>query len=174
MCLHLLTSQLWGTTTETLWTTAASLHQASALSLLSVTIRDAMTSMTKERMLDILKSMGENPPKTWTKAELAQRIYELQPDVHLEGKKPVVKTNYQEWVIRMNKASRVKANLVAFSREELGLVLSGNETIAVLQRRCLAKILDVSTPEGSDVLGFGKHSQLTYETINQEYPTYRA
>ena len=72
----------------------------------------------------------------------------------------------------MNRAGRAKATMVAFALEH-GVQPQGNET--VLQLKALttsAAIMSIPAHE-SDPVGFGPHSEKTYEEVRDDMPKYK-
>lgn len=82
------------------------------------------------------------------------------------------KTDLQMWVLRLNKASRKKADLQAFNREELQIPQDLNLTIPQLQKQAMEKIYMISRADAMDPVGFGQHSALTYGEIYTHQPKY--
>lgn len=79
--------------------------------------------------------------------ELRVRLQELEEEQGIVRATGKPRTDLQEWVIRLNKASKKKADLIQFSSKELLLPLTGNETVPALAntpasptRRCTTSI----------------------------------
>ena len=64
-------------------------------------------------------------------------------------------TPFRVLAIEMNKSSKKKADLQEFTRTRLQLHVTGNETIAQLQKACLRKIYEITPPTPHDPTGFG-------------------
>lgn len=129
--------------------------------------------MRKEDYIKAIKSFGEDPPAKWTITELQIRLRELQEKTGVPtGKKSKEKTNLQQWMIRLNEAKRKKSALIEFAEEDLGMTLTGSETIVQITQKCADKIYLVSTPSGQDPMGFGCHASLSYLEVVQEHPSY--
>ena len=120
---------------------------------------------TKIELIEAIESLGETPPSSWTMVELKTRLAELKEEHGLGNKTLRVKTELQEWTIKLNKAATKKAYLQAFCQDSLGLKITGCETIDQLKRAGLEKIYMIAKPHPSDGVGFGAHASLTYDEI---------
>ncbi|CAE7275475.1 unnamed protein product [Symbiodinium sp. CCMP2456] len=85
-------------------------------------------------LVELLREHGEEPPTRWTKVELRQRLIELNPSLDKTISKESKMTELQQWVGKINRASVKQANLVQLCQEELQLTLTGNETVATLEK----------------------------------------
>ena len=120
-----------------------------------------------------LETLGESPPKRWTKIELLQRIEELTGSDPTRSKKKIQEASeYQTLVRGLNRASRLKSDLVTFCQNELGFNPGGNLTIAQIKRDAMFRVYDRAAPDPTDAVGFGKHSSLTYEEVKAHQPQY--
>ncbi|CAE7222926.1 unnamed protein product [Symbiodinium microadriaticum] len=123
----------------------------------------AMDNMTKGELVLHLRSLGEEPPRGWTRMELRQRLADMaeQGEVAIEtGKK--AKTALQNAVVDLNRASQRKATLVAHVKETYGLKVGPNDTIAIIQKNCMNHLIRTIEAEDEDVMGFGKYAAKTY------------
>ncbi len=125
-----------------------------------------MYKLRKGELIAAIEEFGETPPAKWTVPELRTRLLQLQEEHGVTKEKK--KTDMKQWVVRLNTASKKKAELQEFCRRELGLHVNGNETIAQLQKEAMIKIYQVSVPEPQDPVGFGKAASLTYEEVQQD------
>ena len=130
----------------------------------------AMTKSKKELQAELL-ALGEVAPEKWTLTELRVRIAELKEEQGLDSKRKK-RTPLQEWVVRLNAASKKKAELQKFLHEYLGLPVAENATILMLQKQAMEKIYQISGAHGTDPVGFGAHSSLTYEEVQKEHKGY--
>lgn len=130
-----------------------------------------MAPKTKKDYVAELEALGETAPEKWTVTELRVRISELKEEMGIPENKGR-KTDLQMWVLRLNKASRKKAELQAFNREELQIPQDLNLTIPQLQKQAMEKIYLISRAEASDPVGFGQHSALTYGEIQNHQEKY--
>ncbi|CAE7758749.1 RE1 [Symbiodinium sp. CCMP2456] len=120
-----------------------------------------------------LEAMGEDPPKRWARVELLQRIEELTGEnTSTTAKDKKEKSEYQQMVQGLNRASRRKADLVEFCQKELGYTAGGNLTIAQIQREAMQRVYDKAKPDPTDAVGFGRHGSLSYEEIREAHPQY--
>ena len=117
--------------------------------------------------------MGEEVPSAWTIPEMKVRIQEIKEEqgmsLQSSGKK---NTPFRVLAIEMNKCSKKKADLQEFTRTRLQMHVTGNETIAQLQKACLRKIYEITPPTPHDPTGFGVHSALSYEELFMTEPGY--
>ncbi len=134
--------------------------------------RVKMPKMTKGDLIQELMKLGETPPTSWGAVELAARLEELQEEKGIQKVRGKVQTPLRVWTIRLNEASKKKANLQQFMVEQLGLSLSYNETIPQLQRAALQKIYMETEPRGEDPVGFGAHAAKSYQELMMTNPEY--
>ena len=128
---------------------------------------DPHRSELQAQVADGLDHLGETPPSSWTMVELKSRLAELKEEQGIPLKKGQNKTELQRWTIALNKASGK-----AFCQEQVGLTITGSETMDVLKRQALEKIYYLATPHATDGVGFGAHASLTYEEVKQQEPDY--
>ena len=133
-----------------------------------------MSGMTNQQLRAQIQKYGENPPSRWTKAELQMRLEELsgQNAFVAAPKARAEKSQYQQLVQDLNAAARKKDHLIAFCEKTLRLNVSQNMTINQMRREAMFAIYQKSTPDPTDVVGFGKHASLTYEEIKMHHPDY--
>ena len=129
--------------------------------------------MNKEDYVLELRGLGEEVPSSWTIPEMKVRIQEIKEEqgmtLQSSGKK---NTPCRVLAIEMNKCSKKKADLQEFTRTRLQMHVTGNETIAQLQKACLRKIYEITPPTPHDPTGFGVHSALSYEELFMTEPGY--
>ena len=116
-----------------------------------------MPSLTKEKLIEKIEEYGETPPPVWSKNQLEGRLAELKAQY---GKS--ASTLRQTMHSSLNKAAKNKPTLQMYLQEQ-GLKLTGNETMAQLLAIGQKNIQENTSPRGQDYMGFGKHSQLTYQ-----------
>ncbi|CAE7937367.1 rps4x [Symbiodinium sp. KB8] len=133
-----------------------------------------IATMKKEQLQELLSQMGEDPPTRWTKVELRQRIVELDPDRAQHQRGQDRDTELRGLIRKINQASKKKQTMVSLCEGELQLALTGNETLAQLERRAVEQAHRLARAHAQDYVGFGKHSGLQYEDINHYQPSYRA
>lgn len=130
------------------------------------------SKMTKAALTTQLAELGETAPKAWTKAEIAARITEIQEDQGLAVHRGKVRTPLRHSMVELNQASRKKFDLQEFARNKMMLRVTGQETIAQLQKACISKIYATTTGQPEDPVGFGEHCSLTYEELKNTAPDY--
>ena len=121
-----------------------------------------MDRLSRPELILHLRALGEEAPDGWTKLEVKQRIAEIAENNPSLAAVPSGKTDLEAWMSRLNKASRKKNELRTFCEKDLNLVIGDSDTIAVTQRKATSKIMEVSEPQGTDYVGFGKLSTKTY------------
>ncbi|CAE7837991.1 RE2 [Symbiodinium sp. CCMP2592] len=129
----------------------------------------SQTNELRER----LEKLGESPPKRWTKIELLQRIEEITGEnLGVLAKTKREESEYQRMVKDLNRASRLKADLVKFCQTELGYDPGYNLTIAQIKREAMLRVYDKALPDPTDAVGFGRHCSLSYEEVKSSHPQY--
>jgi len=132
----------------------------------------SLDSLKKATLQEMLHDHGEDPPERWTKVELRQRLVEIQPSLGLKGPNDH-DTELRGMIRRINQAKK-KEDLIRMCEGDLQLILTGNETVAQLERRAVEQAHRLSAADGRDYVGFGKHAALQYMDINRYQPSYRA
>ena len=122
-----------------------------------------VSKMRREELAKAIQEYGETPPKSWTVAELRTRLAQLHDEHSVVPGKPA-QTDLRKWVIKLNVASKKKATLQEFCLG-LKIPLTMNETIAQLQKVAMTRIYEISHPDPTDPVGFGKASSLSYEEV---------
>ena len=131
------------------------------------------SQMTREELLLEVISLGELPPRSWSNAEIRVRMEELRESYGLPAN-PKTKeiTPLRAMMVQLNQASNKKETLVRFLKEDLGLVLSANETMVTLKKKGVLAAYDKAMPSGEDPVGFGVHASLTYQEVALKEPSY--
>ena len=125
-----------------------------------------MPTMKKPELIQALKDLGETPPKQWTVLELETRLSELRVEQGLpEFDSKKTRTPLRQMMVELNRAQRLKHELVEHVSKTLRVPLTGTETIKVLMQKGMAAIYDQAPASGQDPVGFGKHASLSYEEI---------
>lgn len=130
-------------------------------SVLQMVLKLTRASLTAE-----MEKYGETVPAGWTMTELSHRVSQLHEEHQVKTGKH--KTELREMVVRLNRAGTRKASLQQFCQQELGLPITGNETMKQMQNQAMVKIYQTTTPSESDPVGFGKGAALTYAEIKQD------
>ena len=114
---------------------------------------------------------GEEFPSKFTKTQLQLRLAELEGEEKMFAKAGKSRTPLRQMEVALNQASKKKSDLQRHVQQELGLTISGNETIDQLKIKGLAKAYELAPPTAEDV-GFGEHAGLTYEEVIRHHPQY--
>ncbi|CAE7241426.1 RE1 [Symbiodinium sp. CCMP2592] len=131
-------------------------------------------NMCEEALQQKLRDHGEDPPERWTKVELRQRLVELEPELATNSRRGDKDTELRTMIHRINQARQKKATLIQLCEGDLQLILTGNETVAQLERRAVEQAHKLTPADGRDYVGFGKHAALQYLEINRYQASYRA
>lgn len=75
-----------------------------------------MYKLRKGELIAAIEEFGETPPPKWTVPELRTRLLQLQEEHGVSTVKK--KTDMRQWVVRLNSASKKKAELQQFCRQE--------------------------------------------------------
>ncbi|CAE7544020.1 unnamed protein product [Symbiodinium necroappetens] len=134
--------------------------------------RHNMPKATKADLQAELLELGEDVPSRWTRMELEQRLRELRTQGLADSEETTTMTEMETMNKELRRAARKKATLVTYCTDTLGMTLTGNETMAVLESKALTSIMKQSKAEGGDYVGFGCHSKERYNTIHHNYPEY--
>ena len=126
-----------------------------------------MDKMTRPALVLSLKAYGETPPESWTKVELMGRLRELADSGEIDpptaGKQ---KTPLETAVSELNRAAAKKSVLQAHV-QNMGVKITGNETIAGLQEKAMKYLVQSVDVVGKDKMGFGKYASQTYEHVKR-------
>ncbi|CAE7681801.1 RE2 [Symbiodinium sp. CCMP2456] len=122
-----------------------------------------MDRMSKAELVLHLRSMGEEPPASWTRMELRQRLSDMADhgEVMITTAKKG-KTALQTAVAELNRASRKKSELIEYAVKNHSVKVGSNDTIAIIQKNCMTLLIQTIEGEDDDLMGFGKHSERTY------------
>ncbi|CAE7688746.1 RE1 [Symbiodinium sp. CCMP2592] len=127
--------------------------------------RHIMDRLTRDELTLHLRSLGETAPEGWTRMEIRQRITEIAEANPSLAATPSSKTDLEAMMVKLNRVSRKKSELQKFCLDELRIKYNDNDTIAQLQKKATAVILDITEPQAGDFLGFGKYSDKTYSEV---------
>lgn len=131
-----------------------------------------MAPKTKPEYQAAIRRLGEEPPQKWTMMELSVRLQELETEHGVETKSKTMKTDLQAKTQELNKASRKKADLVAYIQETLKIPIKASSTIKELQKEAMNHIYQNSELDESDPVGFGEHAEMSYGEILKKHPQY--
>lgn len=146
-----------------------SLESTTSLPKLVVIMVSRMTRVELGERLQ--KYHGEVAPTKWTRAQLLHRLSELEGEVILEPKSKEL-SPLRTLEVAINKASARKATLQEYLTVNMGMTLTGTETIAQLKVKGLNQAYVMAAPHPTDFVGFGKHCDKKYEEIWMEQPSY--
>eukprot|EP00435_Cladocopium_sp_Y103_P013803 s510_g3.t1 len=128
----------------------------------------------KGEFIQAIKDLGETPPTSWSVSELKVRLTELEESKGIYRHRGKTQTSLQLWMIRLNEAKKNKATLQQFTKDALGVPITGNEVMEELSKKCVEKIYMVSKPDGTDPMGFGRHASKSYMEVKKVDPGYVA
>eukprot|EP00435_Cladocopium_sp_Y103_P014620 s1467_g3.t1 len=130
----------------------------------------AVSKMSMPELKERLASHGETIPKQWSRAQVLLRLVELEGEEILQA--PLkTKSPLRCWEIRVNQASRRKSEVTKLA-EEMGLMLTGNETIEIIRLKVLEKAAMITEGHPQDPVGFGQWSHLSYQEVALKEPGY--
>ncbi|CAE7365343.1 unnamed protein product, partial [Symbiodinium sp. CCMP2456] len=122
------------------------------------------TGSTKLEMQQKLIKMGETPPASWTKVQLATRIAELTASMDL----PMTEREASKMI---NRAKTKQALMDLLS--EHNQTYSSRHTMDQLRAIMLRYLMETKVPASYDnYMGFGKYSQRTYGQTLTNFPSY--
>ena len=124
-----------------------------------------MEKMNKTQLRTAIESFGEIPAESWNMAELRHRLKELTDEQDEEWAYPKGQsrsTPLQQQITQLNKSKTRKANLVEYVNKVLGLEVGSNETMSQIEGRALDHLYASVESTGKDIVGFGRHANLTY------------
>lgn len=142
---------------------------ASVSQAFRVAIRESYwTDMPKKaEIIEKIRTFGEEVPKSWTKLQLESRLQELMEE---HGQLRVQQIRAQ--LAGLNVAAKKKADLRVFLTGELGLTLTGHETVAQMITKGHQILMEKIPPVADDLMGFGKYSSSTYAQTLEHDPQY--
>ena len=119
-----------------------------------------LSSLTKEQATRWLTALGEQPRAKWTSVEIKSRITEILDMLSEEDNK-----------LPKNMTSMKKADL---QREctERHIHFTEHETKGSLMRKIREQVEADKGGTGVSIMGFGKHSERTYEEVAENDPAY--
>ena len=117
---------------------------------------------------DRLHSHGETAPKAWTRAQILLRLVELEGDHILKTEKEEP-TPLRQWEVRLNQASKKKAELQTLLAKDLHVDVNPNWTDDMLRLKAEAAA-SVTPGHKNDPVGFGKWCHLKYHEVRTADP----
>lgn len=119
---------------------------------------------TAELKTRLLEAHGEPAPKGWRKNQLLLRLTELEGLEAVQASGPPRKSPLREMEIRINKSARKKSELQQLAME-MNVNFSANDTIQILTLKLMDAAYRRTAGDHTDPVGFGIHSHLTYQEI---------
>lgn len=120
----------------------------------------------KAGWIDLLREAGEEVPASWTILQMKTKWEELQ-----SAKVEITENNLEEKIKGLKRASRKKADLTDFLKTE-EIPMSSNATIAQMFARAEEAITQRFEPKGNELMGFGKHGNMTFQETLDQAPGY--
>lgn len=120
----------------------------------------------KAELVEKLREMGEEVPSSWTIPQIRARMAEVKestkgdPDRTLKGK-----------LQKLHQAARNKGILMEHLKD-LGIPVNPNKTIAQMVSQGEEEIHSLFEPDSSEMVGFGKFGNLTYQQVWDEQMSY--
>ncbi|CAE7660472.1 RE1, partial [Symbiodinium sp. CCMP2456] len=135
----------------------------------------AMDKMNTKQLRDAIQTFGEIPAESWNNSQLRHRLQELMDEQDEEWASTPGRrkdTPLQQQIKQLNRNKRKKADLQEYVSKVLGLPVSENETMWQLETKALDHLYFNVESCSRDVVGFGRHSNLTYGELVQQFPRY--
>ena len=129
--------------------------------------------MTKAALIARLAELDEAVPQGWNRSQIMHRLEEVsrRQGVPLPSSKKE-KTPLKTKVTELNKAARNKATLVKLLQEEYMMEINPLHTIRQLVSAALDHIYEHTAVSKDDLVGFGRHHDLTYQATRDSFPQY--
>eukprot|EP00435_Cladocopium_sp_Y103_P060537 s526_g22.t1 len=131
-----------------------------------------IASLKKPELIEAIQNLGEEPPTAWGTVELRCRLAELEEAHGIIRQSGKTKTPLQQWVVKLNTATKKKCVLEEFAQQELGITNVGNSTMTQIQKAGMERIYVMSATHPSDPVGFGENAHMTYEELQEVNPGY--
>lgn len=116
-----------------------------------------MTYQSKAMLTEKLLEMGEPVPPQWNRLQILARLEELKEENKTEQDKEM-----EQLEADFRNAQKGKPTLISFA-QRLNIPLTGNETKLTLTTKCYQKLMEIKPAKGTDILEFGKFSDMTYK-----------
>ena len=145
------------------------------IALTFLDVMPAMEKMTTKQLRDAIRTFGEIPAESWNNSQLRHRLQELTEEQEEEWANPMGRrkdTPLQQQIKQLNRNKHKKAELQAYVSRVLGLPVSETETMWQLEVKALDYLYANVESCGRDVVGFGRHANLTYAELVQQFPRY--
>ena len=121
----------------------------------------AMPYVKKEEWIRRLQEQGENPPTSWTVAQLQGRYAEIMEREEVDDPHK----GLEEAMKAMKKASRQKKAEFQRFLDEKGVIYGKTDTVQQLVCKAEEQITTKFEVSGKEVMGFGRHGALTMREV---------
>ena len=119
-----------------------------------------LSALTKEKASEYLRSLGEEPPVTWTSAEIKSRIKEVLDLLEDE------EVNLPKNMSGMKKAELQRACT------ERNINFTEHTTKGAMMRKIRDQVEAEKVGKAGNLMGFGQHAALTFEEVVENHPAY--
>ena len=128
---------------------------------------EAMPYVSKATWIQRLKEVGEEPPSSWTVAQLQARWDEISKVKGSETEK-----NLQDQLQELRQMGRKKKSELAQYLREKEILFTPTDTIVQMLAKGEQKITEEHEPSDNEVLGFGKYGTKTMMEVAENYGAY--
>lgn len=142
------------------------LAQSLNLGFISVIPSTIMPALNKADWIKKLQDAGVQPPASWTITQLKAHWEEIQEQTTTPSQMTL-----QEHLQNLKRASRKKGDLTEFLEKE-GMTINGNQTISTMFRAGEQLITEKYEPQSTELVGFGKHANMTFLEVKVQCPDY--
>lgn len=117
------------------------------------------------------EQFNEEAPAKWSRAQLLLRLVELGGPSVLEST-PKGHSPLRQIEVEINKSARKKVHLQTYLTQQLGMSLTGNETVDQLRTKGMSHAYEITPGHPTDFVGFGTHAGKTYLEMTMDYADY--
>lgn len=137
-----------------------------------IQINMSLSKLSPEELTLRLKELHhEAAPKKWSSTQVLARLVELEGADALTSPSKV-NAPLRQWEIDINKAARRKSELTLLMQSRLNMTVNQYHTIAQLRVHAMTRAMELTPGHPQDHVGFGTHSELTYQEVAIEFPQY--
>ena len=131
----------------------------------------SLNQMSLAELPQRLLTHGEEAPRAWAKSQLKLRLIEIEGEAAMQPQTKEA-SPLRQMEVNINKAARRKADLQKFVKEELGVDLTGTETVEILKMKALNWAYNSIPGHAEDPVGFGQWCHLKYQEVKTQQPAY--
>ena len=131
----------------------------------------SLNQMSLAELRQRLLTHGEEAPRAWAKSQLKLRLIEIEGEAAMQPQTKEA-SPLRQMEVNINKAARRKADLQKFVKEELGVDLTGTETVEILKMKALNRAYNSIPGHAEDPVGFGQWCHLKYQEVKTQQPAY--